>query len=60
MGYIFSLKYITLWGISKAMNAALITVVETKAFTASAKGRMTQQEVGALINVLAAAPECGT
>ena len=41
------------------MQAALITVVETKAFTASAKGRMKQQEVDALIDILAAEPECG-
>lgn len=41
------------------MEAALITVVETKAFTASAKGRMKRQEVDALIDILAAEPECG-
>lgn len=41
------------------MESSLITVVETNAFTASAKGRMRQQEVGALIDVLAAEPECG-
>ena len=41
------------------MDSALITVVETKAFTAAAKSRMKQQDVEALINVLAAEPECG-
>lgn len=41
------------------MEAALITVVETRAFTGSAKGRMKRQEVNALIDVLAAEPECG-
>jgi hypothetical protein len=41
------------------MEGALITVVETKAFTASAKGRMEQREVDALIDVLATEPECG-
>jgi hypothetical protein len=41
------------------MEPTLITVVETKAFTASTKGRMKQREVEALINVLAAEPECG-
>ena len=41
------------------MATALVTVVETKAFTASAKGRMKPQEVDALIDVLAAEPECG-
>jgi hypothetical protein len=42
-----------------AMEAALITVVETKAFTNSAKGRMKLQEVDALIDGLAAEPESG-
>lgn len=41
------------------METALVTVVETKAFTASAKGRMKPQEVEALIDVIAAAPESG-
>ena len=41
------------------MGAALVTVVETKAFTASAKGRMKQHEINVLIDVLAAEPECG-
>ena len=41
------------------MATTLITVVETKAFTASAKGRMKQQDVDDLIDVLAAEPECG-
>jgi hypothetical protein len=41
------------------MKSALITVVETKAFAASAKGRMKRQEVDALIDLLAVEPECG-
>ena len=41
------------------MDSALITVVETRAFTAAAKGRMTPQETKALIDLLAASPESG-
>ena len=41
------------------MAATRITVVETKAFTAAAKGRMKPPEVDAIIDVLAAEPECG-
>ena len=41
------------------MGSALITVVETRAFISVAKGRMGRQEIEALIDVLAAAPECG-
>ena len=41
------------------MDKALITVVETKAFTAAAKGRMKPQEIDALIDILAAEPERG-
>lgn len=41
------------------MPAALMTVVETKGFSRSAKGLMKRQEVNALIEVLAAEPESG-
>ena len=41
------------------MEGALVTGVETKAFTAAAKARMRPQEVDALISVLAAEPEYG-
>lgn len=41
------------------MNAAPITVVETKAFVASAKGRLKPNEVADLIDFIAAEPECG-
>lgn len=41
------------------MGEVRITVVETKAFTTSAKGRMKPKEVDALIQLLAAEPECG-
>ena len=41
------------------MDETLVTVVETRAFTAAAKGRMKPQEVKALIDLLAAAPESG-
>ena len=41
------------------MPTRLVTVVETKAFSTQAKGRMKSKEVGALIDLLAADPECG-
>jgi hypothetical protein len=41
------------------MKSALITIVETTAFAASAKGRMKRQEIDALIDLLAVEPECG-
>lgn len=41
------------------VQANLITVVETKAFEARTKGRMTPAEVTALIELLAAEPESG-
>lgn len=41
------------------MRSKLVTVVETKAFSAEAKGRMKPKEVGALIDVLADEPETG-
>ena len=41
------------------MRSKLVTVVEIKAFSAAAKGRMKQEEVEALIDVLADDPESG-
>lgn len=41
------------------METASITVVETNSFTASAKGRMKQEEIDALVDFLAADPERG-
>lgn len=41
------------------MGSNLITVVEDKAFPAVSKGRMTAREVDALIDLVAAEPECG-
>ena len=41
------------------MQASLITVVETKAFSAASKGRMKASEVDALIDLVAAEPEYG-
>ena len=41
------------------MRSKLVAVVETKAFSAEAKGRMKPQEVDALIDVLADEPEAG-
>ena len=41
------------------MDGVLVTVVETRAFMAAAKGRKKPQEVKALIDLLAAAPESG-
>ena len=36
-----------------------ITVVETKAFSSQAKGRLTDEEVSALTTMLAREPDCG-
>ena len=41
------------------MLPRLVTVVETKAFSSAAKGRMRQEEVVALIDFLADEPEAG-
>jgi hypothetical protein len=41
------------------MIASPVTVVETKAFEARAKGRMKVEEIEALIDTLAINPECG-
>ena len=46
-------------GYIKSDGNGVDDVVETRAFTASAKGRMKQQDVDDLIDVLAAEPECG-
>jgi hypothetical protein len=40
-------------------DMAWITVVETKAFSAQAKGRLTEEEVSALTTMLAREPNCG-
>lgn len=55
----FSLDVSTSMAYHLSMKARWITIVETKAFEARAKSRMTREEVDSVITMIADNPTCG-
>jgi hypothetical protein len=54
-----SLTYIPVFGNMGSMALDLITVVETQSYLAAAKGLLSEAERTAVIDMVAADPECG-